>query len=314
MKTLSFHQPWAELILQGRKTIDLRTWRTHYRGRIAIHAGQKANHEACIAYGLNADRLPRGALVGTVEIVDIEPLDQEGFERLREQHLAVKDYPEYPAALFGWRLAGAQRLPAPVPMPGRRQLYDTPDELLAGALPRAGASSPAPLPDLVPESKAAPAADGEGSGYDPARPFELRVVPRRGQEYGLTVYQWAAPGNGGGGTNSAPRAERLVEIAGDPLRAVIDQVLEALRRAGYRVTELSRERRQPFRLSEESGLRLGLLFLAAKPLTRIDRIEAIASGLRTMPSEEAYYWFSKCTAAATAANAQRALRILLAGE
>jgi hypothetical protein len=33
-----------------------------------------------------------------------------------------------------------------------------------------------------------------------------------------------------------------------------------------------------------------------------------------MPSEEAYYWFSKCTVGASAASARRALRILLAGE
>ena len=32
MKALSIRQPWAELILQGRKTIELRTWKTSYRG------------------------------------------------------------------------------------------------------------------------------------------------------------------------------------------------------------------------------------------------------------------------------------------
>jgi hypothetical protein len=32
MKALSFRQPWAELVLQGRKTMDLRTYTTHYRG------------------------------------------------------------------------------------------------------------------------------------------------------------------------------------------------------------------------------------------------------------------------------------------
>lgn len=40
MKALSFRQPWAELVLAGRKTMDLRTYNTHYRGRILIHAAQ----------------------------------------------------------------------------------------------------------------------------------------------------------------------------------------------------------------------------------------------------------------------------------
>lgn len=38
---LSVQQPWAWLIVAGYKTIENRTWRTNYRGRIAIHAGAK---------------------------------------------------------------------------------------------------------------------------------------------------------------------------------------------------------------------------------------------------------------------------------
>jgi hypothetical protein len=33
-----------------------------------------------------------------------------------------------------------------------------------------------------------------------------------------------------------------------------------------------------------------------------------------MPAEEAYYWFSKCARGRAGNHAQRALRILLAGE
>jgi len=61
-------------------------------------------------------------------------------------------------------------------------------------------------------------------------------------------------------------------------------------------------------------VRLGLLFLALKPLTKVSRMEAIAAGLRGMSAEEAYYWFSKCAAREHARRAQQALRILLAGE
>lgn len=149
---------------------------------------------------------------------------------------------------------------------------------------------------------------GEVTSYDPEKPFELRVAPHD-DDYGLALYQWPVAVN-----SEISKPQRLVELAGDSLRAVADHVLEALRKSGYKVTDLSRNRRQPFRLDEETGLRLGLLFLAVKPLTRMDRVEAISSGLWAMPSEEAYYWFSKCTAGASAVNAQRALRILLAGE
>ncbi len=49
-------------------------------------------------------------------------------------------------------------------------------------------------------------------------------------------------------------------------------------------------------------------------LARHDRIEAIGQGVQAMGDEEAYYWFSKCSAGSDALRAQKALRILLAGE
>jgi len=298
VKALSIRQPWAELILQGRKTIELRTWQTHYRGRIAIHASQTVREEACVAYGLDPARVVRGALVGMVELAGILPLDERGWETLRDQHLSLRDFP---GPMFGWRLEDPQRLPQPIPMRGRMSLFNVPDEVVAG-------KGPPPIRVTYATRHDAPA-------YDPEKPFELRVVPRDDSDYGLALYQWPVAANAGQKSNSRPaKPQRLVSLAGDPLRAVADHVLEALRKSGYKVTDLSRNRRQPFQLDEETGLRLGLLFLAVKPLTRMDRVEAISSGLRTMPSEEAYYWFSKCTAGSSATNAQRALRILLAGE
>jgi hypothetical protein len=298
MKAISIRQPWAELILQGRKTIELRTWQTHYRGRIAIHASQTVREEACVAYSLDPARVVRGALVGTVELAGILPLDERGWETLRDQHLSLRDFP---GPMFGWRLEDPQRLPQPIPMRGRMSLFNVPDEVVAG-------KGPPPLRVTYATWHDAPA-------YDPEKPFELRVVPRDDSDYGLALYQWPVAANAGQDSNTQPaKPQRLVSLAGDPLRAVADHVLEALRKSGYKVTDLSRNRRRPFQLDEETGLRLGLLFLTIKPLTRMDRVEAISSGLRTMPSEEAYYWFSKCTAGASAANAQRALRILLAGE
>ena len=40
-KILSFHQPWAWLIVNGHKDIENRTWKTNYRGPLYIHAGKK---------------------------------------------------------------------------------------------------------------------------------------------------------------------------------------------------------------------------------------------------------------------------------
>ena len=37
---LSIRQPWAALIVAGRKTIEVRTWSTQRRGPIWIHASK----------------------------------------------------------------------------------------------------------------------------------------------------------------------------------------------------------------------------------------------------------------------------------
>lgn len=286
MKAISIRQPWAELILQGRKTIELRTWGTKIRGRIAVHAGKTMERGACDRHGLDPAELPGGALVGYVDIAEIIDLDEQTWEELRNDHLAAGGFP---GDLVGWRLANPERLPEPVPMRGRRQFFNVADDLSA---------LPASLVEAV-EDRA-----------DPDKPFALSVVPRDEGDYGLALYQWPVRTN----DKRVNRPQRLVEVWGTQLQAVSDHVLEALRKGGYKVTDLSRARREPFYLDEETGLRLGLLFLAVKPLTKLNRIEAISAEMRTMPSEEAYYWFSKCTAVSNAARAQQALRVLLAEE
>ncbi len=286
MKAISIRQPWAELILRGRKTMELRTWDTRIRGRVAVHAGKQVEPAACEAYDLDPANLVRGALLGHVDIVGVVEVGQDNWDELREEHLALGDYP---GPRRGWRLANPERLSEPVPMRGRRQFFDVPDGLSESL-------------------------DAEGHTIEartrPDKPFELRVVPRDESDYGLALYQWPVK------SNHAPLAgpRRLVELWGLQLRAVSDHVLEALRKGGYKVTDLSRARREPFRLDEETGLRLGLLFLAVKPLSKLSRVEAISTQMRCMPSEEAYYWFSKCTATSNPARAQQALRVLLAEE
>ena len=38
MKSLSLKQPWAELVIQGKKSIELRKWKTSFKGEFYVHA------------------------------------------------------------------------------------------------------------------------------------------------------------------------------------------------------------------------------------------------------------------------------------
>ena len=47
MKCLSICQPFAELIIEGKKTIELRKWNTKFRGEFLVHAAKRILEEDC---------------------------------------------------------------------------------------------------------------------------------------------------------------------------------------------------------------------------------------------------------------------------
>jgi ASCH domain len=115
---LSIRQPWAELIMRGIKTIEVRTLHTHKRARVHVYASLGRAHpddeeRARRDHGLDVDALPRGVLVGTVEIVDCR--------RVRPSDSAAAAFSIHRGdASFGWHLARpmrAKRLRTPARQP-----------------------------------------------------------------------------------------------------------------------------------------------------------------------------------------------------
>lgn len=143
-------------------------------------------------------------------------------------------------------------------------------------------------------------------------PFQLRVVRQNDRNYGLALFQRPPADRRPHSHNGHWRM--VAQVWGAPLQSIMDQVLAALKQAGYRPSDLSHSRRAPFALEEELGVRLGLLFLAVKPLRKVSRMNAISEQVRAMTEEEAYYWFSKTAMPEAGRRAQKALRILLSRE
>lgn len=66
-------QPYIELILAGRKTIEYRTRATHVRERVYLYASTfPGPEEAFDDAGLKWEELSTGLILGSVEIVDCE--------------------------------------------------------------------------------------------------------------------------------------------------------------------------------------------------------------------------------------------------
>lgn len=141
------------------------------------------------------------------------------------------------------------------------------------------------------------------------RQYELRVLKVQKGEMGLLFGEKQAE------SDKAAQAGEMKGFAvwGVPLKAMTETLLGTLKRQGYRPTELSLRRKDPFVLDEPSGVRLGLFFYALKPLRKVGRMEEIIAGIDRMSDEEAYYWYAKCTNGRNSQNARIALRILLSG-
>jgi hypothetical protein len=131
-------------------------------------------------------------------------------------------------------------------------------------------------------------------------PFQLDVEPLPNASCALTVLYRPFP---------ASRNEQFVKassIDGLALSSAWDLVLDTLRTNHYKPTVIQHDKKKQFGLSEESGVRLALLFKAIAPLTKLDHIRALQQGIWAMSDEEAYYWFAKCYGA----NGRRGVRAL----
>lgn len=75
MRALSVRQPWIELILRGEKTVEYRSRPTEVRGRVYLYASTRryepdAEDEIQNEIDVELDSLPRGLILGTVEVYD----------------------------------------------------------------------------------------------------------------------------------------------------------------------------------------------------------------------------------------------------
>jgi sugar diacid utilization regulator len=72
MKCLSLRQPYAELLVSRKKTIELRKWNTNFRGKFLIHASKNVYNEKCKSLGIDYTKLRIGMIIGGAIIYDVK--------------------------------------------------------------------------------------------------------------------------------------------------------------------------------------------------------------------------------------------------
>lgn len=72
MRALNVQQPWASLIVSGRKTHEVRSWTTRYRGPVVIVASlKKSSLASARAHLAMQSEWPAGVTVCVAELVDV---------------------------------------------------------------------------------------------------------------------------------------------------------------------------------------------------------------------------------------------------
>lgn len=115
---LSVRQPWATLIVQGLKTIEVRSWRDDHRGHLFIHASRKPDEIGMKEFPLT--NLTLGAIIGSVELIAIERFTRELWRALADQHLQSG---RFVPGLYAWHFANQKVIVPPIPLRGSLKLF-----------------------------------------------------------------------------------------------------------------------------------------------------------------------------------------------
>jgi activating signal cointegrator 1 len=141
MKALTLTQPWATLVAIGAKRIETRSWRTPYRGSMAIHAAkgfpkwaQDTCKEFAFAAELGPDPLPLGAVIATCRLISCIPTRELQENRIIEVDYlagcadfvmddAERQFGDYSPGRWAWLLADVQQC-KPITAKGALSLWN----------------------------------------------------------------------------------------------------------------------------------------------------------------------------------------------
>lgn len=116
MKALSLREPWASWVVDGRKSIEIRTWKTNYRGELFIHASKTIDKRVTKRKDFDL-----GYIIGKVDLVDCFKYTKEQFVVDLPKHLNKIEW--YNVRLYGFKLSNPKRI-KPIPYKGKLNIFE----------------------------------------------------------------------------------------------------------------------------------------------------------------------------------------------
>ncbi len=131
MKVLSLTEPYATLIKNGIKTIETRSWKTSYRGRLYIHASStkipKAYRENQALMSLvNNKELSYGNIICSCDLVDCVEMTDEFIDEIKKNN---NEYVTgiYAKGRYAWILKNIEILDNPIKAKGHLGIWNYED-------------------------------------------------------------------------------------------------------------------------------------------------------------------------------------------
>ena len=127
MKCLSVCQPFAELIVQGKKTIELRKWNTKFRGEFLVHAAKNILIDDCKRMKISSS-ITTGAIIGKVKLTDVKKYESDKeLKSDKKKHHSLSDITKNK---YGFILESPKKLRVPIPYSGKLNFFEFhPDEM-----------------------------------------------------------------------------------------------------------------------------------------------------------------------------------------
>ena len=121
MKCLSVSQPFADLIVSGKKTIELRKWNTSFRGEFLVHSPLKVRTSDCKRLKISKKPVT-GVIIGKVEIVGVKKYNSKYEVKADfKKHLASTDFFD---RKYGFVLKNPKSFRIPIPYKGKLGFFD----------------------------------------------------------------------------------------------------------------------------------------------------------------------------------------------
>jgi ASCH domain len=122
MECLSLNQPYTELLVSGKKTLELRKWNANFRGKFLINASKNIDKERSESLGIDYNMLTRGAIIGTVVLYDVKQYNHKTeFEIDKNKHYA--DIKKFGSCKYGFMVKNSDRL-SPIPYLGQLKFFE----------------------------------------------------------------------------------------------------------------------------------------------------------------------------------------------